>query len=130
MKDRIAELEARLARVEARLSALEGEKPAKAALDEPIKAKAATFLGLAAALNLFLFLFNLLPLLPLDGGHVAAAAYEGVRSWLARLRGLADPGPVDVARLLPVTYAVASILLVAGVIVIWADLVKPITLTG
>lgn len=101
-----------------------------AALDEPIKAKAATFLGLAAALNLFLFLFNLLPLLPLDGGHVAAAAFEGVRSWLARLRGLADPGPVDVARLLPATYAVASVLLVAGVIVIWADLVKPITLTG
>lgn len=101
-----------------------------AALDEPLKAKVGTFLGLAASLNLFLFLFNLLPLLPLDGGHVAAAAYESVRRRLARLRGMADPGPVDVARLLPVTYAVASVLLVAGVIVIWADLVKPITLTG
>jgi membrane-associated protease RseP (regulator of RpoE activity) len=101
-----------------------------AALDEPIKAKAAAFLGLAAALNLFLFLFNLVPLLPLDGGHVAAAAYESVRRTAARLRGAADPGPVDTARMLPVTYAVAAVLLTAGVIVIFADLVKPITLTG
>lgn len=101
-----------------------------AALDEPIKAKAAAFLGLAAALNLFLFLFNLVPLLPLDGGHVAAAAYESLRRSLARLRGAADPGPVDTARMLPVTYAVAAVLLTAGVIVIFADLVKPITLTG
>jgi membrane-associated protease RseP (regulator of RpoE activity) len=101
-----------------------------AALDEPIKAKAAAFLGLAAALNLFLFLFNLVPLLPLDGGHVAAAAYESLRRGLARLRGAADPGPVDTARMLPVTYAVAAVLLTAGVIVIFADLVKPISLTG
>ena len=101
-----------------------------AALDEPLKAKAAVFLGLAASLNLFLFLFNLLPLLPLDGGHAAAASYEGLRRRWARRRGRPDPGPVDTARMLPVTYAVASVLLVAGVIVIWADLVKPITLSG
>ncbi len=101
-----------------------------AALDEPIKAKAAAFIGLAASLNLFLFLFNLLPLLPLDGGHVAAAGYEGVRRRLALLRGAADPGPVDTARMLPVTYAVAVVLIASGIIVIWADLVKPITLTG
>jgi membrane-associated protease RseP (regulator of RpoE activity) len=99
-----------------------------AAMDEPMVAKAATFLGLAASLNLFLFLFNLLPVLPLDGGHVAGAAYEGVRRRLARLRGRPDPGPVDMARLLPVAYVVAGALLLMGVIVIWADLVKPITL--
>ena len=60
-----------------------------AAMDEPMVAKAATFLGLAASLNLFLFLFNLLPILPLDGGHVAGALYEGARRRIARMRGRA-----------------------------------------
>ncbi len=99
-----------------------------AAMDEPIMAKAATFLGLAASLNLFLFLFNLLPVLPLDGGHVAGALYEAVRRRMARLRGRPDPGPVDIARLLPVAYVVAGALMAMAVVVIWADLVKPISL--
>jgi len=99
-----------------------------AATDEPIMAKAAIFLGLAASLNLFLFLFNLLPILPLDGGHVVGALYEGTRRRIAGIRGRPDPGPVDMARLLPVAYVVAGLLLVMGVVVIWADLVKPISL--
>lgn len=99
-----------------------------AAMDEPFEAKAATFLGLAASLNLFLFLFNLLPILPLDGGHVAGAVYEALRRAVAKVRGKPDPGPVDVARLLPVAYVVAVLLIAMGVIVIWADLVKPISL--
>jgi membrane-associated protease RseP (regulator of RpoE activity) len=99
-----------------------------AALDDPVEGRIALFLGLAASLNLFLFLFNLLPILPLDGGHIAAALFEGTRRTLARLTGRPDPGPVDTARLLPVAYVVAAVLLGAGVIVIWADLVKPITL--
>ena len=99
-----------------------------AAMDQPIRAKVATFLGLAASLNLFLFLFNLLPILPLDGGHVAGAAYEGVRRRIARAAGRPDPGPVDIARLLPVAYVMAGVLLAMGVIVIWADLIKPISL--
>jgi membrane-associated protease RseP (regulator of RpoE activity) len=99
-----------------------------AAMDQPLVAKAATFLGLAASLNLFLFLFNLIPVLPLDGGHVAGALYEGSRRRLARLFGRSDPGPVDVARLMPVAYVVAGILLAMGVIVIWADIVRPISL--
>lgn len=98
-----------------------------AAMDEPMEAKVATFLGLAASLNLFLFLFNLLPILPLDGGHVAGAVYEAWRRRLARMRGRPDPGPVDTARLLPIAYVVASVLVLMGVLVIWADLVKPIT---
>lgn len=98
------------------------------AMDEPVNARIATFLGLVASLNLFLFLFNLLPILPLDGGHVAGALYEGGRRNVARLRGRPDPGPVDVARLLPVAYVVAAVLVSVGVIVIWADLVKPISL--
>jgi len=107
------------------VSRLGGETAAK---DWPIETKAATFLGLAASLNLFLFLFNLLPVLPLDGGHVAGALYEGARRSIARVRGRPDPGPVDVARLLPIAYVVAAILIAMGVIVIWADLVKPISL--
>jgi membrane-associated protease RseP (regulator of RpoE activity) len=99
-----------------------------AAMDEPMTAKVATFLGLAASLNLFLFLFNLIPVLPLDGGHVAGALYEALRRWWAKVRGRPDPGPVDMARLLPVAYVVAGALLLMGVIVIWADLVKPISL--
>lgn len=99
-----------------------------AALDEPLVAKVATFLALAASLNLFLFLFNLLPILPLDGGHVASALYEAMRRKIAQIRGRPDPGPVDTARLLPVAYLVAGVLLLMGVIVIWADLVKPISL--
>ena len=99
-----------------------------AAMDSPMEAKIATFLGLAASLNLFLFLFNLLPILPLDGGHIAGATYEAARRWLARIRHRPDPGPVDTARLLPVAYVVAGVLLAMGVVVIWADLVKPITL--
>ncbi len=100
------------------------------AMESPWQAKVATFLGLAASLNLFLFLFNLLPVLPLDGGHAAGASYEGVRRWWARMRHRPDPGPVDTARLLPVAYVVAAVLLGAGVIVIWADLVRPLTLGG
>ena len=99
-----------------------------AARDEPFEAKAAGFLGLLASLNLFLFLFNLLPILPLDGGHVAGAAFEGIRRRIANVRGRPDPGPVDVARLLPVAYVVAAALIAMGVIVIWADLVKPISI--
>lgn len=99
-----------------------------AALDDPVEGRIAIFLGLAASLNLFLFLFNLLPILPLDGGHVAAALYEGSRRTFARLTKRPDPGPVDTARLLPVAYVVAVVLIGAGAIVIFADLVKPITL--
>jgi membrane-associated protease RseP (regulator of RpoE activity) len=100
-----------------------------AAMNEPIQAKLAIFLSLAGALNLFLFLFNLLPVLPLDGGHVAGALYESGRRGVAKVRGKPDPGPVDVARLLPVAYVVAAVLVGVGVIVIWADLVRPITLS-
>ena len=84
------------------------------ASDESPEAKIAIFLSLAASLNLFLFLFNLLPILPLDGGHVAGALYEGSRRSVARVRGRPDPGPVDVARLLPVAYVVAVALVAVG----------------
>ena len=85
-------------------------------------------IGLLAMLNFMLFVFNLVPLLPLDGGHVAGALWEGVRRRWARLRGRADPGPVDVARALPLAYAVSIALLAMSALLIYADIVKPIKL--
>jgi membrane-associated protease RseP (regulator of RpoE activity) len=92
--------------------------------------KIAQFLGLVASLNLFLFLFNLIPLLPLDGGHVAGALWEGLRRQIARLRHRPDPGPVDVARALPVAYAVAFFLIGMSGLLLYADVVNPVKLGG
>jgi len=99
-----------------------------ASADAPPSWRIAQFLAIVASLNLFLFLFNLLPILPLDGGHVAGALFEGARRQVARWRGRPDPGPVDVARMLPVAYTVAVILIAMSVIILWADIVKPIRL--
>ncbi|HET7902546.1 MAG TPA: site-2 protease family protein [Candidatus Nanopelagicales bacterium] len=99
------------------------------ALEEtPAADKAAFVLSLLAGLNLFLFLFNLIPLLPLDGGHVAGALWEGIKRGSARLRHLPTPPPVDIAKALPLTYVVSGLLLVLGAVTIVADLVKPLTL--
>ncbi len=100
------------------------------AAEEPVKAKLAILVSLIASLNLFLFLFNLLPVLPLDGGHVVGAVYEGARRTLARMRGRADPGPVDVSRLLPLSYGVGIALVAVASVVILADLINPISLYG
>ncbi|MBK6761915.1 MAG: site-2 protease family protein [Micrococcales bacterium] len=99
-----------------------------ASADAPPSWRIAQFLAIVASLNLFLFLFNLLPILPLDGGHVAGALFEGARRQVARWRHRPDPGPVDVARMLPVAYTVAVILIAMSVIILWADIVKPIRL--
>jgi membrane-associated protease RseP (regulator of RpoE activity) len=86
--------------------------------------------GLLAALNFMLFIFNLIPLLPLDGGHVAGALWEGLKRQIARWRGRPDPGYVDVAKALPVAYTVSMVLLGASLLLIYADVVKPINLGG
>jgi membrane-associated protease RseP (regulator of RpoE activity) len=94
------------------------------------RARVSFLLSLLASLNLALFVFNLIPLLPLDGGHVAGALYEGARRVVARLRRRPDPGPTDVARLLPVAYAVSSVLVLMSVLLIYADVVNPVRIGG
>lgn len=85
------------------------------------------YLGmLVGGFNLFIGLFNFVPLLPLDGGHIASALWEAVRRGIARLRRRPDPGYVDAARLLPVAYVVGGFLLLMGVVLIVADLVVPV----
>ncbi len=87
-------------------------------------------LSLLGGVNLFVALFNFIPLLPLDGGHIAGALYEAVRRGYARLMRRPDPGYADVAQLLPVAYAMAAVLVVMGVLLIWADIFNPIRLAG
>jgi len=91
--------------------------------------RASRVLVLLAGLNLFLALFNFIPLLPLDGGHIAGALWEAIRRGIAKLRGRPDPGYVDVARMLPVAYGVGALLMLMSVILIYADIVNPVKLT-
>ncbi|HEY6498255.1 MAG TPA: site-2 protease family protein [Streptosporangiaceae bacterium] len=82
-----------------------------------------------ASLNIFVGAFNLLPLLPLDGGHIAVVIYERVRSWFARLRRRPNPGLVDMTKLVPLSMGVFAILVFFGLVLILADLVNPIQIT-
>jgi membrane-associated protease RseP (regulator of RpoE activity) len=92
--------------------------------------KVTDVLLIIASLNVFVGAFNLLPLLPLDGGHIAVIVYERIRAWLARLRGRPDPGLVDMAKLLPVSFSLFLILIVFSVVLILADIINPVNITG
>ncbi|MFE4002213.1 M50 family metallopeptidase [Nocardioides sp. YIM B13467] len=103
-----------------------GEIAAHEGLD--VGEKVASFAFLVGGFNLFIGIFNFVPLLPLDGGHIATALWEGVRRTFAKVFRRPDPGHADPAKLLPVAYVVASALLVMGVVLIVADLVVPLHL--
>ncbi|WP_062203008.1 M50 family metallopeptidase [Demequina salsinemoris] len=83
-------------------------------------------LMLLGGLNLALFAFNMIPLVPLDGGHVVSAFWQGIKNGWARVRGAAKPAPVDVARMMPVAYGVFALLMIMGAVLIYADIVAPV----
>ncbi|GAB2833857.1 site-2 protease family protein [Actinocorallia aurea] len=92
--------------------------------------KAALFLMVLGSLNFGIAAFNLVPLLPLDGGNIAGALWEGVKRAFASVTGRPAPAPVDVAKALPLTYVVGVVLVFMGLLLVYADLVNPIRLRG
>jgi membrane-associated protease RseP (regulator of RpoE activity) len=82
-----------------------------------------------AGLNIFIGLFNALPLLPLDGGHMAVVGYESIRRRLYRRIGRADPGRVDMTKLLPMAYGFLILVVGLTVLLVAADLVNPVTIS-
>ncbi|MEP7193502.1 MAG: site-2 protease family protein [Actinomycetota bacterium] len=95
-----------------------------------VSSKLVFLIYLIASLNIALFVFNLIPLMPLDGGHAAGALWEGLKRQVARVRGRPNPGYVDVAKALPVTYVVSIALIGMTVLLMYADVVNPIKLGG
>jgi len=91
-----------------------------------LREKIATFILIIASLNLFVGMFNLLPLLPLDGGHMAVAIVDGVRSFIARKRGLVKPAPFDVELLAPITMVVFVLMAALSILLLTADIFNPI----
>lgn len=113
-------------------------------MDGPMSVVGASFIGgelverslwdsfwlMLASLNFFLALFNLLPLPPLDGGHIAVVIYEKIRDLFRRLRGQTPGGPANYEKLMPVTIVMAALLVSLGGIVLIADVVNPVRLFG
>jgi membrane-associated protease RseP (regulator of RpoE activity) len=88
----------------------------------------ATFVLIVASLNIFVGVFNLLPILPLDGGHMAVAIADSIRALFARLRGRPRPAPIDVTVLTPITMVVFVVLATLTLLLLVADVINPVTL--
>ena len=99
-----------------------------AAADAPVLNRIAGFLSLLASLNIALFVFNLIPLLPLDGGHIAVALWEGIKRVWAKVFRRPPPKPVDATKLVPLTFIVVIALIAMGAVLVLADLFNPVTL--
>lgn len=90
--------------------------------------KLTTFLMIIASLNIFVGIFNLFPLLPMDGGHMAIAAIDGFRRWNARRKKLPRPHPYDIEKLMPFTLAVVVILVGLTLLLLAADIFHPVSI--
>ncbi len=101
-----------------------------AATDAPVLNRFAVLLNLLGSLNVALFVFNMIPLLPLDGGHIAVALWDGIRRVWAKLFRLPPPAPVDATRLVPLTVVVATLLIAMGALLLIADVFNPVDLLG
>ncbi|CAI9398926.1 M50 family metallopeptidase [Aestuariimicrobium sp. T2.26MG-19.2B] len=100
-----------------------------AAADQvPAGDRVASWFTMLGSVNLFVALLNLVPLMPLDGGHMAGAVWEWVRRLAARVARRPDPGHVDTAKLLPVAYVVGGFLALSGAVLIIADIFFPVRL--
>lgn len=86
------------------------------------------FLLIIASLNVFVGIFNLIPLLPLDGGHMAVALFDGYRNARAKRKGLPPPPPFDVTKLMPITLVVIAVLGSLSLLLLFADIVNPLRL--
>jgi membrane-associated protease RseP (regulator of RpoE activity) len=82
---------------------------------------------LLGSLNIALFVFNMIPLPPLDGGHIAGGIYEYLKRGVFRLFGKKDPGSVDTALMAPIAQVMFVLLFLAGILMVFADLVNPIS---
>ncbi len=87
------------------------------------------FLLLLAGLNFFMGVFNLLPLLPLDGGHIAVTWYEHIRNWLRGRHGKTAAAPVDYTRLSGVTVVLIMLGGAVMLLTVAADIVNPIRIS-
>jgi membrane-associated protease RseP (regulator of RpoE activity) len=92
--------------------------------------KVSFVLLLVASLNIFVGAFNMFPLLPLDGGHVAIVIWERIRAAFAHLRGRPDPGLVDISKVLPVCFSIFVLVMFFGLLLIAADIVNPLKIAG
>jgi membrane-associated protease RseP (regulator of RpoE activity) len=88
--------------------------------------KFASQLALLMSLNVALFVFNMIPLVPLDGGHIAAGLYEWAKRGIWRLRGKKLEQPVDTSKMMPLAFFVAGLLLLLSVVLIVRDIVNPL----
>ncbi|WP_432563575.1 M50 family metallopeptidase [Kineococcus sp. SYSU DK003] len=109
---------------------LAGELNAQPAIipGDELAERTSRLVSLLAGLNVALFVFNMVPLLPFDGGHIAGALWEVVKKGVFRLRRRPDPGPVDVAKAMPLAYGVSIVLVGMSVLLLYADIVRPVTL--
>ncbi|MFI6792636.1 M50 family metallopeptidase [Nonomuraea sp. NPDC050383] len=98
--------------------------------DMTTEQKVYNLVSLLAGFNLAIGMFNLIPLLPLDGGHIAGGLWEGLKRAFARITRRPEPAYVDIAKVLPLTYALALVMIVMAGLLVYADLFNPLKLTG